>query len=162
MLDHGKHRRATLRGRKNLTKRQLAAAFTHNLSVLMRHLTGHGTPKQWLAAGAGALFGVIAALWAKLERLVTGWTRRLRRYRFNQPGIAGIVVRVASRLDFTGDSEIRRFSTGCQGKGSVPLGGNSTGHRVDRSRRLTAAACEQAPRAKTEQGEAAWLGNHGR
>jgi hypothetical protein len=114
VLDHGKHRRATLRGRKNLTKRQLAAAFTHNLSGLMRYLTGHGTPKQWPAA-ADAFFGMIAALWDTMERLATGWTRRLRRYRFNQTEIAGIVVRVASRLNFTGDSEIRRFSTGCWG-----------------------------------------------
>ncbi len=32
VLDHGKHRRATLRVRKNLTQRQLCAALAHNLS----------------------------------------------------------------------------------------------------------------------------------
>lgn len=44
----------------------------------------HETPKQWLAA-AGAILGMIAASWAALELVVTGWTRKLRRYRFNQP-----------------------------------------------------------------------------
>ncbi|MDQ8192348.1 transposase [Roseibacillus persicicus] len=53
VLDHGKLRRATLRGRENLTKRQLVGALAQNLSLLMRHLTGCGTVKQWLA---GALF----------------------------------------------------------------------------------------------------------
>lgn len=56
VLDHGKYRRATLHGPKNLTKRHLAAAFTHNLSLLMRHLTGHGTAKQWLATTGSAFF----------------------------------------------------------------------------------------------------------
>ena len=113
VLDHGKHRRARLRGRKNLTKRQLAAAFTHNLSVLMRHLTGHGTPKQWLAAGAGALFGVIAASWAALELHVAGLTRKLRRYHFNLIDPVRIVVSGAPRRNVTWNSGIRRFSTGC-------------------------------------------------
>lgn len=113
VLDHGKHRRATLRGRKNLTKRQLAAAFTHNLSVLMRHLTGHGTPKQWLAAGAGALFGVIAASWATLAMVVTSWTRKLRKYYFNQRVLVRISVRGVPRQNVTWESGIRRFSTGC-------------------------------------------------
>lgn len=49
VLDHGKLRRATLRGQENLTKRQLVGALSHNLTLLMRHLTGHGTAKQWLA-----------------------------------------------------------------------------------------------------------------
>lgn len=51
LLDHGGMRRATLRGKENLTKRHIAAALTYNLSLLMRKLFGHGTPKQWLAAG---------------------------------------------------------------------------------------------------------------
>jgi hypothetical protein len=46
---HGKLRRATLRGRENLTKRQLPGALAHNLSLFLRHLTSHGTAKQWLA-----------------------------------------------------------------------------------------------------------------
>lgn len=49
VLDQGGLRRATLRGTLNLTKRHLAAVLVYDLSLLMRHLTGHGTPKQWLA-----------------------------------------------------------------------------------------------------------------
>jgi hypothetical protein len=81
----------------------------------MRHLTGHGAPKQWLPAAAGAFFGVIGASRAALEWLVTGWTRKLREYRFNQSGIVGIIVRVASRLKVTCEFGIRRFSTGWGG-----------------------------------------------
>ena len=62
VLDHGGLRRATLRGELNLTKRQLAAALAYDLSLLMRHLTGHGTPKQWLAMAGKALFGHIRRL----------------------------------------------------------------------------------------------------
>ncbi|MFD2257894.1 transposase, partial [Luteolibacter algae] len=81
VLDHGKHRRATLRGRVNLSKRQLAAALTHNLSLMMRHLTGYGTVKQWLAGnrtpGRGlsdllrTLLSTLRSVWERLsERLV--------------------------------------------------------------------------------------------
>jgi transposase len=55
ILDCGGMRRATLRGRQNLNKRfKLAAAF-YNLSQLMRHLFGIGTPKQCEAMGVGGL-----------------------------------------------------------------------------------------------------------
>ena len=63
VLDHRKHRRATLRGRVNLTKRQLVAALTHNLSLLMRHLTGYGTVKQCQTGnrmGGCARFAVVS------------------------------------------------------------------------------------------------------
>jgi hypothetical protein len=52
-------RLATLRGRENLTKRQIGAALSCNLSLLMRHLTGHGTPKQWLAAAHASFLGLV-------------------------------------------------------------------------------------------------------
>lgn len=49
ILDCGGMRRATLRGLENLNKRfKLSGAF-YNLSHLMRHLFGIGTPKQWEA-----------------------------------------------------------------------------------------------------------------
>src|SRR5215210_1871242 len=53
LRDHGGLRRATLRGCEKLTKRQLVAAAAHNLSLLLRHLFGIGTPKQLLAAAWG-------------------------------------------------------------------------------------------------------------
>lgn len=71
VLDQGGLRRATLKGIENLTKRQIAAALTYNLSLLMRKIFGYGTPKQWLA---GRIFtlrkhltALIAALWEELE-----------------------------------------------------------------------------------------------
>ena len=69
VLDHGKQRRATLRGRVNLTKRQLAAAFTHNLSLLMRHLTGYGTVKQCQAGSRMAGRACFSALSAALSAI---------------------------------------------------------------------------------------------
>jgi transposase len=74
ILDCGGMRRATLRGRQNLNKRfKLAAAF-YNLSQLMRHLFGIGTPKQCEAMGPGGLGAVWGpfALW--LMTLVVNWT----------------------------------------------------------------------------------------
>ena len=55
VLDHGGLRRATLRGKENLTKRQIAAAMTYDLSLLMRKIFGFGTPKQWTAQSVSAL-----------------------------------------------------------------------------------------------------------
>ena len=68
VLDQGGLRRATLRGKSNLTKRQLAAALAFDLSLLMRKLTGCGTPKQWLAGAQGALFALIGWLMRALLR----------------------------------------------------------------------------------------------
>lgn len=85
VLDHGKLRRATLRGQENLTKRQLVGALSHNLSILMRHLTGHGTAKQWLANSLG-LFWVRFSLrfglrkrWSVCKIKFRGsWRNRMR------------------------------------------------------------------------------------
>ena len=59
ILDSGGMRRATLRGQQNLDKRYKIAAAAYNLSQLMRHLFGIGTPKQ---AAARAEMAVKAAL----------------------------------------------------------------------------------------------------
>lgn len=73
VLDQGGMRRTTLRGTENLTKRHLAAVLAYDLSLLMRHLTGHGTPKQWLAAACGVLLRLLAMIWPRL----TTWTDRI-------------------------------------------------------------------------------------
>jgi len=69
VLDYGGMRRATLRGCENLTKRHMAAALTHNLSLLLRKLFGVGTPKQFLASSK-ALFAFFWSFlhprWSKL------------------------------------------------------------------------------------------------
>jgi hypothetical protein len=62
VLDCGGARRNTLRGRDNIRKRYLIQAACANLSLLMRHLTGIGTPKQALAASSELLTTIISAL----------------------------------------------------------------------------------------------------
>ena len=66
ILDSGGMRRATLRGQVNLDKRYKIAAATYNLSQLMRHHFGIGTPKQ---AAASVLRGLFELLLACLEEL---------------------------------------------------------------------------------------------
>lgn len=109
VLDHGKLRRATLRGRKNLTKRLLGGALAHNLSLLMRHLTGHGTAKQWLARAGAALLAGTEVLVAYLALAVSGWVRRLR------ASFAGLTrtARNAPKPTITPIFAIPRISTGC-------------------------------------------------
>lgn len=62
VLDHGRLRRATLRGAENLTKRQIAAAMAYDLSLLMRKIFGFGTPKQWAAMSLSCLVRLLRAL----------------------------------------------------------------------------------------------------
>ena len=72
LLDCGGMRRATLRGQRNLDKRYKIAAATYNLSQLMRHRFGVGTPKQ-AAAGVGrVLFALFLAARRRLADLFPG------------------------------------------------------------------------------------------
>lgn len=110
VLDHGKHRRATLRGRVNLTKRQLVAAFTHNLSLLMRHLTGYGTVKQCQAGNRMGGWACFGALWACLADTVivrNGIGGRMRSV-CRDFTVRGWVLWVRPELVAN-----RAFSTGC-------------------------------------------------
>ena len=68
VLDHGGLRRATLRGCEKLTKRHIVAASAHNLSLLLRHLFGIGTPKQALAGARNRLRQLIRWLSLALSR----------------------------------------------------------------------------------------------
>ena len=49
ILDRGGMRRAWLRGRENLHKRYLVHVAGYNLGLIMRLLTGAGTPREFLA-----------------------------------------------------------------------------------------------------------------
>jgi transposase len=66
LLDCGGIRRATLRGQVNLDKRYKIAAASYNLSQLMRHLFGIGTPKQAAAATLAALMQLVHLLSLRL------------------------------------------------------------------------------------------------
>ncbi len=71
VLDDGGMRRAHLRGRENVSKRHLIHTAAFNLGLIMRKLTGFGTPKGWAAALRGVL------------RSLPGWRRQLWAYRRN-------------------------------------------------------------------------------
>ena len=58
ILDRGGMRRAWLRGREKVHKRYLIHVAGYNLGLIMRLLTGAGTPRE-LAARASAWLGVI-------------------------------------------------------------------------------------------------------
>lgn len=70
LLDSGGMRRATLRGQHNLEKRYKIAAATYNLSQLLRHLFGIGTPKQAAAQVARALKRLLNIVHRQLILLV--------------------------------------------------------------------------------------------
>jgi len=58
-LDRGGMRRAWLRGRENIAKRYLIHVAGFNLGVLMRALTGRGTPRELSEAARNAFLFVI-------------------------------------------------------------------------------------------------------
>ena len=56
ILDRGGMRRARLRGRANIHKRYLIHVAGYNLGLIMRLLTGAGTPRELYARGSAYLF----------------------------------------------------------------------------------------------------------
>src|SRR3569832_2675378 len=59
ILDRGGMRRAWLRGRENLHKRYLIHVAGYNLGLIMRLLTGAGTPRELHAQPCGWLFVIL-------------------------------------------------------------------------------------------------------
>jgi len=57
-LDRGGMRRTWLRGRANVHKRYLLHVAGYNLGLIMRRLTGHGTPRE-AAAARHAAVGIV-------------------------------------------------------------------------------------------------------
>ena len=106
VLDHGGLRRATLRGTENLTKRQIAAAMSYDLSLLMRQIFGFGTPKQWAAQSLSKAIW----LWNRVLRLFGQLVRSPRGSDSNvRPSDCGYKTSQRSWLT----REIFNFSTGC-------------------------------------------------
>jgi transposase len=60
ILDRGGMRRAWLRGRENLQKRYLVHVAGYNLGLIMRLLTGAGTPREFQARGRAWIGGLVA------------------------------------------------------------------------------------------------------
>jgi transposase len=61
ILDRGGMRRAWLRGRENLHKRYLIHVAGYNLGLIMRLLTGAGTPREFQARGRAWIGGLVAS-----------------------------------------------------------------------------------------------------
>jgi transposase len=59
VLDSGGLRRTTLRGREKINKRYLCGIIAFNLCLILRKLTGWGTPKQTAAAARGFLAWIL-------------------------------------------------------------------------------------------------------
>ena len=76
ILDRGGMRRAWLRGRQNLHKRYLVHVAGYNLGLIMRKLTGFGTPRGWADARRAAERR-LCALWNSVVRLGRRWARVL-------------------------------------------------------------------------------------
>ena len=103
VLDHGGRRRATLRGCENLTKAYYGAALAHNLSLLMRHLHGCGTPKQWVA---GVFLAFLRWRCAPLARFACSQPL------FSAPK-RSIIAGAPTSFAFPLGAKLARFSTGC-------------------------------------------------
>ena len=71
VLDCGSLRRTTLKGRANINKRYLCGILAFNLSLIMRKLTGVGTPGQAAAARATFLACYEACLRLRIALLRT-------------------------------------------------------------------------------------------
>lgn len=86
--------------------RQLGGVLSYNLSLLMPHLTGNGTPKQWLAGSFAVLVTVMRSL--------TEWIG-LTEAQSRAPARSCEKFHPASRFTFRilRMNQITRFSTGC-------------------------------------------------
>ena len=59
ILDRGGMRRVWLRGRDNVQKRYLIHVAGYNLGLLMRLLTGAGTPREFIAMVSAQLLAIL-------------------------------------------------------------------------------------------------------
>jgi transposase len=72
VLDDGGMRRVYLRGRENIAKRYLIHTAAFNLGLIMRKLTGFGTPRGWADARRAAARR-LCALWGGLVACLRRW-----------------------------------------------------------------------------------------
>ena len=73
LFETGNLRRTHLRGHPNILKRLLIHVGGFNLGLLMRQLTGIGTPRSLqgrAAAVVGALIGLLSVYWTHLTRII--------------------------------------------------------------------------------------------
>ena len=71
LYETGRMRRVHLRGHPNILKRLLVQVFGVNLGLLMRHLTGVGTPRSLQGRASAlveALIGLLSGCWGRVRR----------------------------------------------------------------------------------------------
>jgi hypothetical protein len=102
VADHGGLRRVTQRGVDNLPKRWLEGALAYNLSFQMRHMTGVGTPKQWLA---GVCY-LSATIWGHCPGSIGAQGVHDRRTRAKSP----ILLGRKAEFQKGGGKSVRRLS----------------------------------------------------
>lgn len=109
ILDEGGLRRATLRGRENLSKRHKMGAACYNLSQLLRRLHGIGTARQWLASKKSQL-EALCACWPACLRAALAL--QLKTTQLFSPTTLLILFSRVTVTDLAG-LETRRCSTVC-------------------------------------------------
>jgi transposase len=110
VLDQGGMRRATLRGCEKLTMKLIGAVMAFNLSLLMRHLHGLGTPKQWEARAMRGLSNGIRVLRALRKTVWTGLGQIPAAHRELSLNLKPTFQR---SWKLCPRSQISHFSTGC-------------------------------------------------
>jgi hypothetical protein len=106
LYETGGMRRPHLRGHTNILKRLVVHAGGFNLGLLMRHLTGVGTPRSLQGrsyAGSHALLGAFLALWHRLRAV---WPPRSVQH-------AQITLMTHRSSAIALDLRERAFATGC-------------------------------------------------
>ena len=106
LYETGRLRRVYLRGHRNILKLVLLHAAALNLGLLMRTLTGVGTPRS-LQGHAVALLRV---LWSLIRPPETLWDAIWTRYR---PALASADLRGRRRETWVASSFTSAFTTGC-------------------------------------------------
>jgi transposase len=92
-LDRGGMRRTWLRGRDNVQKRYLIHIAGYNLGLIMRLLTGSGTPRRWAGSNSVAFWLRLPADGAHYAICLAILTNE----NLLQPASACIVIRIAER-----------------------------------------------------------------
>jgi transposase len=106
LYETGRMRRVHLRGHRNILKRVLVHAAALNLGLLMRTLTGVGTPRSLQGRAAACL----ACLWRLLHLPETRW---IMMSGHDHPCASDDHLPVARDEQWIGFSPIMGFTTGC-------------------------------------------------
>ena len=80
-------RRVWVRGHENVRKRVLIQATGCNLGLLLRRLTGVGTPRSLQGRALSAICGLIGRLTALWERLTASWG-----FQWTSAGLVGSIA----------------------------------------------------------------------